>query len=1814
MAVLLFGVSSVKAQCTITTSGPPCVNQPLQFFCNTTGASNYNWDFNSEGSNTTLCNPSFSFSTPGTKTINLTLKLANGQTCSATTTIVVKGSPDIKIVQLSNDTSCFFGNSFCFRDETLPVDNGGCIKTIKVLFSDGELLTFSGTAPTGVSMPNSFCKSFTNPAGGTYDMLVETEDCNGCISRKNFPGICVVRASMGLTFTSPRPKACDSVKLTVTNNSLIDGKDIDSLRWEWGDGKYTTGFGGTSPTNWKPTVSHMYYTQGPNAGEFNTKLTVWSKFGCRETFTFFSSATNLKLDPKILANYDSICYDNPVIDFTIKGGAIPQGVSPVFNYGDPDSGPLNITRQWVGTHRFTKSGPFKIKFTYSHPICGNREIYDTILVIGPESKIEKAFNWLVDSLRYQCVIKDTVKFKNFSVFYHNDKVFRDDDSTFIIVDSLLYDFKKDTIIKGNPTFDRSYMVWLKPGFNKSLEHIFNSKSGQTSVEAAPQNRGNSCVFRLWDFDDDFCEKCTTDTKNGVNTVLKNCKFSKDSLPQHWYTPWDSIYQTRNSIRPANGIRYDKAQGLCIQTKIWPDDSMAIIRDTIIYYGDNVLGKKAKDSAIYKNIKHKVMVPSYIAGPARWDATTEAPRFYLGRKDTMYLDNNNGFPPNVIPGMRYQTVQIGQSLILKSKTDTAFFNYWIVYIQDTIANNLVQPWHKVWRREKMTGYSATDSLNAALHRQKFYEGTTVRCFNVRLFQKDLCHALACENQATAQLALMPPSAKKLRKDGVQCLGGSQDNYGITFILSDTKPGCTRTYAQINFDTALSKVGWVNAIGPNLAGGSIATGNLPPANPPYLGYPIGGPAPSRFSKQFTTDDFKDSVTGYINVGLIVGNGMWRTPNDPPSDDLNYPATCIDTVYYPKFARFPVLDNKFRIIKPKQGTEFTKICRKDTICMTLMPRNRSYIPDVEELNWSLSAANVGKYYDKYYTLQVNEAYQRFQKDPNDPNHLLDYLYHKEISYFDGKFTTIDSQYIQVAEVTQWHTEADITPVFDVIKQILLANNIDVYELTPTQISEIIWNGVGTFQQPATGSRGCLDTTGFGRFIRFYKVADAKNITHFRDTSLLPIKTVKGWDGLTYNAYCFVPQYSGYYIANFGLRSRAPENCVMQTGSAKKVMVGFYGRMDYNDTILCHGDDVSAYTEFKYFDAYPEITNRLLDPTDYWFDRISEAGNPNREGKTRWDLNKADDDTLVKNTIFGPFPYGQTGVGTGSFTPIASPPGVVTHLVKLGGLSVPGAIYYLSDTGGYYQVRVTTADSLGCRDTFPQDIYVTAANAFFKLDQKRPECATIIEFFDSSWVFDPCMWKLKDKCDYITKWTINWGDSSKGKISEFRNFLPNQIGHDYTRNGKFKITLRIETHLGCWDTFSRIIFIPGPIPFFDTFIPRKYCVNERVDFTNLSKYVKQDSSIWLWDFGDGFYDNQYDTIINGLNDTISHRYTKPGSYKIFLRQNFVLNQNGTIKKCFVTYPDTNANQPLFIINVYPYDSVKLKISRKDICVNDTVELVGTVKSDVRYQFYKWHFGVTPTDTLITQDSAYEDAKAKRYTTKGTYVIKFMGDKNSVSTTKKVCPGEDSVILNVANVKADFEIDTTQSPVFCFENKSVNSTNHNWSLYNKEDIMLLAPGQRNVVFDGITGSEANDPKPCRDYRDSVGEYWVCLEAINDIGCRDTTCRKLVNRFEASIRPPNVFTPNKDSDGFAGKDKEGLEGNNVFNIEIKGEDKYELVIYDRWGVKVFESKDKNIDWNGKINNTGAECPDGTYYYILNYRYKGKDKDEPKLNGTVQIIR
>jgi len=85
---------------------------------------------------------------------------------------------------------------------------------------------------------------------------------------------------------------------------------------------------------------------------------------------------------------------------------------------------------------------------------------------------------------------------------------------------------------------------------------------------------------------------------------------------------------------------------------------------------------------------------------------------------------------------------------------------------------------------------------------------------------------------------------------------------------------------------------------------------------------------------------------------------------------------------------------------------------------------------------------------------------------------------------------------------------------------------------------------------------------------------------------------------------------------------------------------------------------------------------------------------------------------------------------------------------------------------------------------------------------------------------------------------------------------------------------------------------------------------------------------------------------------------------------------------------------------------------------------------------------------------------------------------------------------------------------------------------------------------------------------------------------------------PNVFTPNGDGQ------------NDEFLIHLKGLKIINLEIYNRWGLKLFETSDISQGWDGRTNS-GSEVSDGTYFYILNYKNNDKTQVE---NGTLTLLR
>ncbi|MBS3914958.1 MAG: gliding motility-associated C-terminal domain-containing protein [Bacteroidetes bacterium] len=1756
-AVFLLGILPVQnalSQCQVTYSGSLCVGIPITFTGENSG-STHDYDFNGENTSTGQKIVAYAFNTAGNKVITYVTTLPSGSKCTSTLNLVVKESPKISLKLVSAYEQCFENNLFCFTDSSVsPI--GAKIAKVTINVSDGQLFEYINPK----TAPRTICFSIKDERGGAFDVYYEIEDENGCISKQNFTSIVKVREKIGARFnrTSPKNPDCDSVTVLVTNVSRISQSQVKSIWWYWGDGSVTT--------DWGPNLKKVFYSSAPtwakNGGVFNSKMVIETVDGCKDSFSFAAVATVFKSTAKILADPDSTCISNPKIDFTVD--TIPVGATGfLWNFGDPPTGPQNFNnRTWSPTHNFSGLGPYRIVLTYSHPICGNKSISDTILILGPLSTIEKPLNRLAEFEVFQCPkdVMDSVHFKNFSTFYHNDNYMINDDSSY-------YD-----------TND----VWI---------HVF---AGQTSVKPSgfidPLFRERECAVRLWDFGDSYSSQCTTDRKENVN-VNVNCNYSHDSLPVHYYKSWDLVMLSDFKSASMDDAIFINSTKLCKKLNVWPSDSFYIVEDSLIY-----IPRSSADSANalnYPNVTTKFYLKEkYVYGPGeRYIEDWLDLELLAG--DSLYVGPEGG-PYVLKTGPQTLSVSPKQIVKLKSATDTMRILFTIHMRKDTLPVPFYDIRFNKGERPKILsrfqkippGIVNYDYIINYQRFRELYYARIPRCQNVRLKHWDTCHAPYCEHEAIKQLTMMHANAggvgSGLIKDAIECLGAKNPQYGVTFILSDLKPGCTFSDVQINYDTFCDPKAWVPLVGGIIPGGR-------PLGLPYLGYQLQGNPPNRFSTQYTASQVC-GPNGCVTVGIIVGNGVSKSGTKP---------LCADTQYYDKFACFPLIDPSFEVLTPLPNAyQNRKMCKGEPIVVRPILSNNTNTRDLKSLRWELATGNASPYFSRNWSRWIQEDYfsGQYLKDSGTTkiyNYMVqtrggENVYQVPCTdiWNDGKtYTTGIRDTIVTAIISKWDTAADVSLVWDNIKVKLEARGFDPFALSPTQIAQMIWNNVGIIGNIPSGAKGCIDTTGFGKFIRFYLRPDPNftKIIHERDTNIVPLDSFF-LKGKYVRSYTFTPQWNGYHLVSISMTSA---NGKCDEFAAYPVIVGFAAFLEVPDSIVCadQGTSLKALTDFRYFHPDP-INFGTWDPYDYWRDPVRQQkttfGDTNSERFTKWDWDKRDDDITKPQTIFGGGIYGASGVGT--------------PWKDLGGPSkINGGIYYENDSG-VYTMRMYTGDSTGCMDTTTKRLFITRLDVGFRLNVNTPACNSTIEFFDSSYLYDPCNWAMRNcqgnkpmTCDFVREWYINWGDGKDNlykRNAASEEGIPSRVGHTYTRNGWFLVQYIQKTDQGCYDTMERWIKIPGPRPKFEYTDKAGYdvtiCEGDSLRFTNLSDSAST-SADWTWFFGD--------TKIKNVKDTfLWHTYEKPGVFHVTLQEyDSLIVPPNIYRYCPATFPDT-PTQRAFIVTVLKRDTVRGSVDKLAICPGDSITF--TDNSDDSLTSYKWSYknlsgGFEDSITVATKQFT------KAFSVPGTYQVFHTADYNP-NHARPWCPS-DPVPLTflVDSVIADFDIDSSNVPEFCFTRTDINGVQFRWGFNHRNDIT------QGPLKDFLEESKSPDKKVCTSF-DSSGVYWVCLIAKNSTGCEDTICKPVeVNLF---IFLANVFTPGS------------LDGkNDTYRVPIQGQDVFELKIFNRWGERVFQSEDPRKQWDGSVNNKGAECPAGTYFYQLKYRFKGKEKVEV-ISGSINLIR
>lgn len=145
-------------------------------------------------------------------------------------------------------------------------------------------------------------------------------------------------------------------------------------------------------------------------------------------------------------------------------------------------------------------------------------------------------------------------------------------------------------------------------------------------------------------------------------------------------------------------------------------------------------------------------------------------------------------------------------------------------------------------------------------------------------------------------------------------------------------------------------------------------------------------------------------------------------------------------------------------------------------------------------------------------------------------------------------------------------------------------------------------------------------------------------------------------------------------------------------------------------------------------------------------------------------------------------------------------------------------------------------------------------------------------------------------------------------------------------------------------------------------------------------------------------------------------------------------------------------------------------------------------------------------------------------------------------------------------------------------------------------------------GDSSAIENPIHTYGDT-GSYQIQLIKENIYNCKDTGLITFTVDPVYDIKIPNVFTPNPNGSN-GGRYDPNNPSNYVFFPFVEYVEKYHLMIFNRWGELLFESKDLNIGWDGYYRDKLS--PSDVYVYKLEIEFINGQK-ATKV-GDITLLR
>jgi PKD repeat protein len=460
-----------------------------------------------------------------------------------------------------------------------------------------------------------------------------------------------------------------------------------------------------------------------------------------------------------------------------------------------------------------------------------------------------------------------------------------------------------------------------------------------------------------------------------------------------------------------------------------------------------------------------------------------------------------------------------------------------------------------------------------------------------------------------------------------------------------------------------------------------------------------------------------------------------------------------------------------------------------------------------------------------------------------------------------------------------------------------------------------------------------------------------------------------------------------------------------------------------------------------------------------------------------------------------------------------------------------------GFYDVTLTVTDVNGCTNNVQHQVTVAAIPDVDFTFSPDPTCLNGTTSFSGS------------SSAAVTSWLWNFGD---GGVAYTQNPI-----HTYLTPGIFTATLTVTDTSGCLNSISHDVTV-NALPTANFLHNAPVCLEDSVEFINISTTPNGYITQWIWDFGDGT-----NTTINFPDDpNVSHSYSNTGTFQVTLT---VTDSDGCTNSTFrnviivanpiadFTYTPACNEEPVYFFDLsstnggnslvsWYWDfgdpasginntstlqnpshvfttggsfSVLLIVTNTDGCtdsiskpvsVNPLPEVTITTDSDTICVNTLANFYGSGSPNIVTWLWSFGDGGTSVlqnpqhiYTTPGTYTVTLTG------TDSNGCDSTDSRIITVTPLPfSNFSTSAPAcegSPVDFYDLSSAPNgwvTEWHWYFGDGSDTVVLFP----------------DPPDVSHTYNAPGSYLASLVITSNAGCTDSSTREVV----VSVAPQAEFS------------------------------------------------------------------------------------------------